>query len=353
MKFAVGYQQIEDGGDLLTHIVRDYREYIHEVYFPWVFMPSGRAELGCRKGERNWSAQAQLEEDLRTFRSMGLALDLVLNANCYGRLAVSRSLEREICSLMDYLNDAIGGVEAVTTASLAVAHILKKHFPAVEVRASVNMRIGTVSAMEYVADLFDGFYVQRDFNRDLNRLEELKIWADTHHKRLCFLVNSGCLPFCSGQSFHDNLVAHEREIDETENMTDWSPFVCWNRFREKKNWVSILRGTWIRPEDLHHYDGIFSIVKLATRMHACPRIVIAAYCSRSYRGNLLDLLEPGFVPAFAPYVLDNARFPPDWFERTSSCRQHCGHCKYCDKVFRGLCVPVTCLLGGAAGILGP
>ena len=42
------------------------------------------------------------------------------------------------------------------------------------------------------------------------------------------------------------------------------------------------------------------------------------YAESSYAGNLLDLFEPGFGPAFAPNIIDNSRFPADWFDKSSA-----------------------------------
>ena len=88
----------------------------------------------------------------------------------------------------------------------------------------------------------------------------------------------------------------------------------------------------MRPEDLHHYEGLFDVVKLATRMHARPELVLEAYASRRYRGNVLDLCEPGFSPALAPYVIDNEAFPEDWFATVSTCDRRCHRCGYCEQV---------------------
>jgi collagenase-like PrtC family protease len=338
VQFAVGYQLPGPDEEPFVDIVRDHLEHIAEVYFPWADMPSGRAALATRRGYTDWSAQQRLEEDLRAFREMGLRLDLLFNANCYGRLAASRFLEAQVASVLEHLGEAVGGVETVTTTSPAVAHIVKRHFPQVEVRASVNMRIGTVKGMQYLAHLFDGFHVQREYNRDLRHLSELKAWADAEGKGLYLLANSGCMAWCSGQSFHDNLVSHELEIDETVNMPDFSPHACWNYLRDREHWVAVLQNTWIRPEDLHHYEGLFPVMKLATRMHARPRAVIRAYAQRHFRGNLLDLMEPGFGPALAPYILDNERFPEDWFARTSTCDRRCDRCGYCGEVLERVLV---------------
>jgi len=334
MKFAVGYQLLNDDEHGFAEIVGQFREHIAEVYFPWLDIPTARAPLANQRGYIDWRAQQRLERDLSLFKQWGIKLDLLLNANCYGRYAVSQYLANLICSVIDHLSEAVGGIDTVTTSSLAVAHTVKTNFPDIEVRASVNMRIGTVKGMQYVADLFDGFCVQREYNRDFQRLRQLKAWADANNKKLYMLANSGCLNFCSGQVFHDNLVAHETEIDEVARIPDWTPHVCWNHYRDRKNWVTFLQNSWIRPEDIHHYEHYFPVVKLATRMHSRPAMVIQAYVERRFYGNLLDLLEPGYGPLFAPFIIDNSRFPDDWFERTTTCDKNCHECNYCETVLR-------------------
>jgi hypothetical protein len=75
-------------------------------------------------------------------------------------------------------------------------------------------------------------------------------------------------------------------------------------------------------------------------MHQRPRLVLDAYTSRRHRGNLFDLFEPGYARAFAPYVIDNERFPADWFERTISCDKQCERCDYCAGVLDRVLVRV-------------
>jgi collagenase-like PrtC family protease len=340
MKFAIGYQQPENG-ESFPEIVNDYREHISEVYFPWVGAASGRAALGKKRGGLDWNAQYTLEDDLIQLRRMGIKLDLLFNANCYGSRAVSQSLENEVISILEHIEEVCNGVDTVTTTSLAVARTVKKYFPKVEVRASVNMRIGSPQAMSYISGLFDSFYIQRDIQRNIEQVKSVKAWCDKNNKGLYMLANSGCLRFCPGQTFHDNMVAHDAEIDEMKNIADWTPHVCWNLYRDKKNYSELLKATWIRPEDLHHYDELFPVVKLATRQHMHPRMVIDAYVNRRYAGNLADLFEPGFSPAFAPYVIDNQAFPEDWFEQTSTCKATCHECGYCDKTLEKLLVKCT------------
>jgi hypothetical protein len=79
-------------------------------------------------------------------------------------------------------------------------------------------------------------------------------------------------------------------------------------------------------------------MKLATRMHALPGMVLQAYSSGSYYGNLLDLCEPGFGPIFAPEVIENSAFPADWFEKTSTCSKQCHQCNYCNEVLNNVLI---------------
>jgi len=340
MKYCIGYQLREDDEESLVDIVGEFRGRVDEVYFPWLDMPSGRSPMTRRDGAVDWEAQARLEADLVAFRKMGLRLDLLLNASCYGGLAVSRSLANLVRSVIAHL-DCLVGLDVVTTTSPVIAATVKQHFPEVEVRASVNMRIGEVKGMQYVAHLFDSFYLQREYNYNLERIEELRGWCESAGKGLYLLANSGCLNFCSAQTFHDNLVAHEREADETRDLDDLPPALCWEFYRDRANWPALLQGSWVRPEDVHHYEGLFPAMKLATRMHARPGRVIEAYCRETFAGNLLDLLEPGHGPLLAPQVIDNGRFPDDWFERRARCDKRCHACDYCASVLETCLWPVA------------
>jgi collagenase-like PrtC family protease len=333
MRYAIGYQLLN--GEF-TKIIEDYREDIAEVYFPWIDNSTGRSSLINDRGYIDWAGQEQLISDLRKIKGMNIKLDLLFNGNCYGRNTISEYLANNVCSVIDYLKEIDCAVDIITTTSPFIANVVKQRYN-IEVRASVNMKIGTVKGMEYVSHLFDSFYVQREYNRDFAEIEELKAWADANGKGLYMLANSGCMSNCSGQMYHDNAVSHECEIAETKNL-NFNTHICWDFLRDEKNWVSLLQNTWVRPEDIKHYEKYFDVVKLATRMHALPGLVVDAYTKQRYYGNLLDLFEPGFGPAIAPYVIDNSKFPKDWFETMSKCSKRCHKCGYCNEVLKKVLV---------------
>ena len=338
IKYSVGFQLHRPGQEPFSQTVSAYRDSISEVFFAWPEMASGRGDLATHCDITVREIQQRLVQELKEIKKMGIKLDLLLNANCYGADSLSEKLAKQVCTTIEYLSGADCGVDMITTTSLAVAHTVKKHFPQIEVRASVNMKIGTVKGMEYVSDLFDSFHVQREYNRDLSHLKQLKAWADENGKKLVLLANSGCFAHCSGQIFHDNNVAHEAEISRRENIKDFNPYVCWRSLEDKGNWVKLLQNTWIRPEDIHHYEGLFDTVKLATRIHRLPGLVIDAYSKRRYIGNTLDLFEPTFSGALAPFIMDNTAFPKNWFEKTASCDKLCYRCHYCKDVLEKVLV---------------
>jgi len=328
---SVGYQDNERVP--FSSIVASYRDKIDEVYFPWVDTATGRSKICGYDGYFDYSLQARLVEELQKIKAMGIKLDLLFNANCYGEEAMSQVLQGKIYSILDYLTDSGLRPEVVTTTSPAIASMLKEQYEDIEIKASVNMKIGTVKGMQYVAHLFDSYCIAKECNRDINRLKELRQWANENGKKLTMLANSGCMRDCSGQIFHDNLVAHESEVAKQKNV-DFLPYMCWNFLKKQENWVSVLQNTWIRPEDIHHYDGLVDQVKLATRAHHLPGMVIDAYARRKYSGNLLDLFEPGFGEAFAPFVIDSSKLPEDFWERTTFCTKNCQQCHGCEQILK-------------------
>jgi len=329
LKFSVGYQYNDDMP--FSKIVSNYYAFIDEVYFPWIDLPTGRSIISGYDGYFDYGLQEKMLADLKAFKEMGIKLDLLFNANCYGEEAMSEVLRGKVYSIVDFLSENDLSPDVITTTSPAVAHMIKERYEGIELKASVNMKIASVKGMEYVAHLFDDFCVAKECNRDLDRLKTLKEWAAANGKKITILANSGCMRDCSGQIFHDNMVAHEAEIAKQRNI-DFMPYMCWNYLEDSKNFVSVLQNTWIRPDDIHNYDGLVDTVKLATRAHQLPGMVIDAYVRGKYSGNLLDLFEPSFSPAFAPYVIDSMKIPADFWKQTTSCDKNCSKCNYCKGV---------------------
>lgn len=314
-------------------MIADYRDSVAEVYFSIPGTPSGRTEP-----ERTQELLEQLRFELAEIRKCGIALDLLLNGNCYGGDAVSERFARGVAEELNRLGKAGLLPEVVTTTSPFVAHVVRKHFPGIEIRASVNMRLDSTLAMEYLADAFDSFYIRRDLQRDLAALGKVSEWCRAHGKKLGLLANSGCLRNCPYQTFHDNLVAHDAEVRENANVPDFLPHLCWKRLRKRENLSDFLRASWIRPEDVTLYAPHVDVIKLATRRHPAVRMILAAYTSGHFDGNVLNLTEPCFAGLAAPFILDNRRLTFD--DLPGRCADSCRHCGKCERVLEKALVRV-------------
>lgn len=300
MKFSVGYQCTD--APFIEQIIEN-KEKIGEVYFSWADYPNGRNSQLFQKGLSPEEAGVRQEADLQRLADAGVSLNVLFNAMCYGKDAQSRAFFEGVGDTVAMLRERFG-VSSVTTTSPLIARFIKDNFDGVEVRASVNMSIGTVEGMDYAKDLFDSFYLKRELNRDFAAIRQLKSWCDAKGKKLYALANSGCLNHCTAHVFHDNLVAHEQQIAQMDNGYAFEGF-C--RLHLKENPAAILeRSSFIRPEDIPLYEELFSMMKLATRVSPVPMRILRAYLQGHHSGSLPDLLEPNHAGLFYPCLLENS-----------------------------------------------
>ena len=299
MKYMVGLNN--QNTDFIEDII-SRKEHISEVYFSWGDIPNGRNQQIQSEEYTAYELQRRQDKDLRRLGENGIALNLLFNANCYGKDSLSRAFFNKTGNTIDYIKREYG-LNSVTTTSPLIAKFIKNNFEDTEVRASVNMEIGTVPAMEYVSEYFDSYYMKRECNRDFEKIAELKKWCDENGKKLYMLANSGCLNFCSAHIFHDNLVSHESEIAAMDNAYSFGG-ICREFLKDVKNYSKLVEYTnFVRPEDICKYEGFFDAVKLATRVHNNPRIVLESYVNQRYSGDILRLLEPAH--SIYPYILEN------------------------------------------------
>ncbi len=313
---------------------------VAEVFFAWPGV------LSCRPAPTfTPEVEERLYSDLSWCRAHGVRLDTLFNANCYGDASISTELA-------DFVRRVLGDMDSkgllpdtVTTTSPFIATVLRRDFPSIERRASVNVRIDGTTGFEHVSDLFDSFYISRDFQRDLSFVRANGVWARAHGVKLGMQVNSGCLRECPFQQFHDNLHGHGDGRAPAQTAAakefDFNFFLCKSHYGRNHGFEDFLRATWIRPEDVPLFEDDISVFKIATRRVSNPTEILDAYAEYSYDGNLLRLMDPDHSALFAPLELQNKRFPPDWATSGigAACAQNCTHCGRCAAVFREICAP--------------
>ena len=306
MLFSVGYSVKPKDRTLIDLIIAN-KEKISEVYFTLGVQPSGRDADSVTGYLSPLASSFRQTEDLMRLRDAGVALNLLFNANCYGAEAASKALFKKIGDDIDYVKSSFP-LRSVTTTSPLIAKFIKEHYEDIDVRASVNIGIGSICAADAVSEFFDSFYVRRELNRDLNALRELRAWCDQNGKQMYLLANSGCLNNCPAATFHNNLIAHHAEINYADSQYIFTQ-LCGDYLRKEGNKQAIFTETnFIRPEDVHLYEGLVPAMKLATRVNPYYEEIIKAYITDGeYHGNFASLLEPPHSGALSPFVYDNQK----------------------------------------------
>ena len=301
---------------------------IRETFFAWPGV------LSCRPApDFTPEVRQRLVSDLRWARENGILLDTLFNANCYGDAAISRGLADFVAGTLREMDAEGLFPDIVTTTSPFIAAVLRRDFPSVKIRWSVNLRVHGTIGFESVLELFDSFYVSRERQRDLSFMARTAAWAAEHGKMVGLQANSGCLRQCPFQTFHDNLHGHGdgRRPQDAAAAAEYgfSFFRCKTHF-SRGNAEDFLRATWLRPEDLPAWERYVDVVKIATRRHPRPVEVLDAYATYSYDGDLAALMDPAhsFSGRF-----DNAAFGRAgalWREVCScakaDCCDRCGKC---------------------------
>lgn len=299
MKFMAG---LKNGDRNLLDCICQNKAHIYEVYFSWGDFPNGRASQLLSARYTPWELQDLQRQALQRLSDEQIKLNLLFNANCYGADSQSRAFFNKLGTTVEYVAEHYG-LQSVTTTSPLIAKFIHQNFEGIEVRASVNMEIGTIQGMDYLSEYFDSYYMKRELNRDLDAIAGLHQWAQDNSKQLFLLANSGCLNHCSAHNFHDNLVAHEAEIAKMDNAYTFGG-ICHEYLSDPRHYRSLIEDTnFIRPEDMHKYERYFTAAKLATRIHPNPTAVVGSYIRGKYSGNILDILEPKH--SIYPYVIEN------------------------------------------------
>ena len=333
-KFAVGYQMVgERTKEDWINVISKYRESILEVYFAIPGDMSGRAPAGLTlEAKTTEEKRSTFLADLDRFKAMGVSGVLLFNSACYGVKTQSKELLEHVGNSLEEVGKHID-LKAVTTLHPGIAEFVRKNFPEIKVRSSVTMQIGTIPQMEAVAEQFDGFYLHRDFNRDLEHIKAVRKWCDAHGKTLHLLANSGCLYQCPYHIIHMGYTAHCEDTMRMPSIYDDNrPSPCCDVYIFPDNLPVLLQNTWIRPEDLHKVSGYFETVKLATRISPRIQDIVKGYCEGEWHGNLLSMFEMDYSTlSFVPKIM-NDKFPDGWFDQTMHCGHHCESCGYCKKI---------------------
>ena len=89
IKYSVGYQLHELDEESFAEMVDIYQKSISEVFFSWPEIASGRGDIASNRDTTAQEIQKRMVKELKEIKKMGIKLDLLFNANCYGAESLS------------------------------------------------------------------------------------------------------------------------------------------------------------------------------------------------------------------------------------------------------------------------
>lgn len=224
--------------------------------------------------------------------AVGIAFNYLLNtASLYG-MEQTRSGQRVIRHTLDDLMKA--NVDAVTIAAPLLLRIIKKHYPDLRVRVGAFALIDNATKAKMWQDLgADTLCISAiSCNRNFERLQAIRSAVSCE---LELIANACCFPGCIWEQTHMHLLS--QSSTKSHALKGFCFDYCFvNCSRERlKDPVNYIRSIWIRPEDMSMYEDIgYHNFKIVER--SCPTELLVrrveAYSSRSFDGNLWELIAP-------------------------------------------------------------
>lgn len=217
----------------------------------------------------------------------------------------------EVITALGRLRDEFG-VQGVTVADLGLARRLRDAMPDLQLTASVLMEVSEPLQALAVADVCDTLVPASRVVRDLPALQALRA---AFPGRIRLLVNEACLPGCPFRVQHFDEMA--RAIPNPKSL-------CSELLGERP-WLRLI-GSWVVPQYLHLYAGVYDELKLAGRVTlADPETyhrVLDHYVAR-------QPLLPCEIGGGPSSMLEPIDVPEELFAYTLTCGRRCHTCTRC------------------------
>jgi collagenase-like PrtC family protease len=297
---------------------------IKEIYLsgPQVYSGSGRVVH-----ELNY---IQFKEIVNKIHKEGLTINLIINPTCEGTDWYSSSVVNKKIKFLQKAHEELG-IEAVTVANPIYVSEIRRHFPEIDINASVLSDIDCIQRAAIFTDLGATIITPDvNINRDISLLKKIK---EVTNLKIKLMVNEGCLYKCPFRKFHFNYMSHRsKELGKREMGTEIFFYHCLRV--TKKDLSQILKSGWIRPEDVRQYCKITNSFKIVGRVRPKSFVIraIKAYLKEEWDGNLLDIVSSSLNLFGLEYgaILDNKSLSKyKFFEKVVSCDRDCSKCSYC------------------------
>lgn len=184
--------------------------------------------------------------------------------------------------------------------------------------------------------------LDRSLNRNLEKLTETVNWCRRGYPEVNIelLANEGCLPFCPYRNSHDAYIALGNHEGDDNSFHINNEFGC--RQLLNKQPYRLLQSPFIRPEDVDSYLAQADLILLCGRAQGTVFLkqLVSAYITKSFDGNLLDLLDSMNWLSNHLYI-ENSALSFDFANMLSVCNNRCNSCGFCIELFQAIARPLN------------
>ncbi|MBC8521394.1 MAG: U32 family peptidase [Methanomicrobia archaeon] len=296
-----------------------------------VYMAGSPEVMGSGRATLHAALIDDIKEQTAYAHQHHVRMNVVMNPSCLGGYHLTFEGYKMFEWYFNELNKA--DVDGVTVAEPYLIELLRD-FP-METVISCVAHVDSPQRAEFFDALgADTITVDTNINRNFGVLKAIMRAVDC---TIRILVNEGCLYKCPFRHSHFNLFSHittsslNARSQPLNTFGDYYFDKCISiRVRDPSQ---IIRSPWIRPEDVKEYEAIgIEEFKISGRANTVNWILndMQAYSSRSYEGNLLDLLD---CPAELKdmFFIDNADLEGA-INQWKGCKKICEECRYCDEL---------------------
>ncbi|HUS57173.1 MAG TPA: hypothetical protein VM141_00855 [Planctomycetota bacterium] len=211
------------------------------------------------------------------------------------------------------------GVKEATVTDLLLARQIREKVKGLRISMSVLADICSAEQVEMIKDTCDTLVPSSRVMRDL---PSLSILRKAFPGRIRLMVNEACLPGCPFRTQHFYEMASAATAPRS---------LC-AELLSLKPWLR-LTGSWVLPQHLHLYDGLYDEAKLAGRVTlrdpAKYRRVLDAYVHRRP-------LSPDAIGGGPASVQTAMEISEEFFRATLHCGRQCHTCSLCRDTCEGI-----------------
>ena len=288
--------------------------------------PSGH---GFLKSQQYAESLSELKKYIDQLTAFGIDFNYTFNASCLENRDI---LKNDLEEILDYVGDLVSvGVKRITLASPALISAVHKRYPELMITASAITHVDSVIKSKWLEEFgVQTIVFDEDITRNIKRIRSIISCTDMDTE---IIVNTKCTFNCLYRNFHYNSVCHDFSC-ESHPVFSYGGNCAAIRHNDP---VELIKALWIRPEDLSLYENlgvtVFKIIGRERLSDIDLLKMVEAYFSRSYNGNLIDLIF-GFSTTVKHLYLDNKKlngFVDKFFAENIDCLSECtpDKCRHC------------------------